>query len=102
MKDLIVGRFMLGFGFYMTLVVVASFAFHVISTRVRAPRHLYTLFGPTLALFTHMGFFLFAQQSFLLIPWLLLGAASPRFRKVSCLGFTLCWLGIGWYMHTLF
>lgn len=102
--DLILGRFLVAILLYMTLAIVASFVFYwVIARPVRVwpPRYVYSVFGPALALHTHMSIFLFAQQSLVLMPWLLLGAASPRLMKVAGMGFTLCWLGIGWYMHRL-
>ena len=97
-------RSIVAVGAYLTLVVVASFVFSWMTLgagRGLAPRYSYALCGPALALFTHMGYGLFAAQSLLLLPWLLAGATDRRFLKMSLVGFTVCWLGIGWYMHEL-
>lgn len=64
--------------------------------------YLYALFGPALALFTHMGYFLFVLQSGLLLPWLLLGAIRVQRMRLSAAVFVIGWLAIGWYMHELF
>lgn len=98
-------RSIVAVGAYLTLVVVASFAFSWMALgggRGLAPRYSYALCGPALALFTHMSYGLFAAQSLLLLPWLLAGAADARLLKVLLVGFVACWLGIGWYMHNLF
>ncbi len=89
----------------MALVVTAAFAFSWMSSGVASgvpPRYVYALCGPSLALFTHMGYPLFVKQSLLLVPWLLCGVIEPRLLRVCLLGFAFCWLGIGWYMHNLF
>jgi hypothetical protein len=104
MKGPILGRFLVGILLCIALVVVASVVFGLVNSRpvrVWPPRYVYSVFGPALALHTPMSVFLFAQQSLLLMPWLLLGAAYPRFMKVSLTGAILTWLGIGWYMHKL-
>lgn len=60
------------------------------------------LFGPALSLFAHMGYVLFALQSALLRPWLLLGAVRAQARRFSVMAFAVCWLDTGWYMHDPF
>jgi hypothetical protein len=92
-------------GLYVGLVVVASFAFYHLRQGVpegSPVRYIYAFCGPALSLFTHMSYFLFALQSALLLPWLLLGAVRAQARVFSAIGFIFSWLGIGWYMHDLF
>jgi hypothetical protein len=92
-------------GLYAGFVVMAGLAFSFMRQDVSATpptRHLHALFGPALSLFTHMGYFLFALQSALLLPWLLLGAVRVQARKLSLMAFVVCWLMTGWYMHDLF
>jgi hypothetical protein len=98
-------RVALAFGIYIALVVIASVGFYWMRQGIAEDspvRYAYALYGPALALFTHMGYFLFGMQSLLLIPWLLLGALWAQARNLSVIGFLLCWLGIGWYMYDLF
>jgi hypothetical protein len=104
-KGSMLSRSMWAMGAYVILVVAAGFAFYWMQRGVAHGlplRYAYAVCGPSLALFTHMSYGLFAKQSLLLVPWLLCGAAEPRVVKVCLIGFTLCWLGIGWYMHDLF
>ena len=92
-------------GLYVALVVISGVVFYWIRQGVVEGSHVryaYALCGPALALFTHMSYFLFGLQSLLLIPWLLLGAVRPQARRLAVIGFSLSWLGIGWYMHDLF
>jgi len=98
-------RVVLAFSLYALLNVVSGFLFQWLRTDTPAgisTKYLYSLSGPTLSLFTHMSYFLFALQSLLLIPFLLLGAIQPRARYLCALAFSLIWLGIGWYMQDLF
>lgn len=98
-------RIALAVGLYLSLVIVASLSFYWVRQGIAdgSPvRYAYVLFGSALSLFTHMSYFLFALQSLLLLPWLLLGALRPQARNISIIGFGLCWLGIGWYMYDLF
>lgn len=98
-------RLLLAIGLYVGLVVAASVAFSFARQGVAegsSARYLYALFGPALSLFTHMGYFLFAMQSLLLLPWLLLGTVRVDARKLSIAAFVVCWLGVGYYMHDLF
>jgi hypothetical protein len=92
MKGSILWRTILAIASYATLVTLAGFAFYFMrlgAERGLAPRYAYALCGPSLALFTHMSVVLFAQQSLLLIQWLLFGAAYPRFIKPLFVGFAL-------------
>lgn len=98
-------RVALAFGIYAALVLIAGIVFYWMRQGLSddSPvRYAYVLCGPALALFTHMGYFLFGTQSLLLIPWLMLGALRARVRNLSIIVFGLTWLGIGWYMYDLF
>ena len=50
-------------------------------------RYAYALSGTALALYTHMGYFLFVQQTLLLAPWLFVGALYPPARTMCVIGF---------------
>lgn len=98
-------RVTVAIGLYVGLVLIASVAFYYLRQGVpegSPVRYIYALCGSALSLFTHMSYFLFALQSALLLPWLLLGAMRARARMLSAIGFIFSWLGIGWYMHDLF
>jgi hypothetical protein len=98
-------KVLVAIGLYAGLVVIAGVAFSFVRQGVlegSPTRYLYALFGPALSLFTHMSYFLFALQSALLLPWLLLGAVRVQAQKWTTIAFIICWLGIGWYMHDLF
>lgn len=98
-------RIAFAFGIYAALVLIAGIAFYWMRQGVPEDsqvRYVYVLCGPALALFTHMGYFLFGTQSLLLIPWLMLGALRARVRNLSIIVFSLTWLSIGWYMYDLF
>lgn len=98
-------RLLLAIGLYVGLVVAAGVAFSFVRQDIAegsSARYIYALFGPALSLFTHMGYFLFALQSLLLLPWLLLGVIRVDARKLAISAFVVCWLGIGYYMHDLF
>lgn len=91
--------------FYLMLIATAGVGFwwaRPLVERHDLSRLVYIVFGPALALFTHMGYFLCGLQSLILVPWLLLHALRPQARMRAVLGFVACWLAIGWYMHDLF
>lgn len=92
-------------GVYAGLVVMAGLTFSFARQGMpegSTTRHFHALFGPALSLLTHMGYVLFALQSALLRPWLLLGAVRAQARRFSVMAFAVCWLDTGWYMHDLF
>lgn len=92
-------------GLYLGLALISGVAFYYLRQGVpegSPVRYIYALCGPALSLFTHMSYFLFALQSALLLPWLLLGAMQARATMLSAMGFIVSWLGIGWYMYDLF
>ena len=98
-------RVLLALGLYALLVVVSGVIFQWIrvgNDSNYSTRYFYSLGGSTLSVFTNMSYYLFALQSMLLIPWLLLGALYPRAIKLSVFAFFFTWLCIGWYMHHLF
>jgi len=88
---------------YALIVAAAALAFQSTREPVSSGPHLfYIIFGPALSLFTHMSYILFAYQTLLLMPWLLLSIVGPRAKRIAILGFYITWIGIGWYMHELF
>lgn len=91
----------------MGLYIVAAVAAATIFQSTRAPAssgpHLYYMvYGPALALFTHMSYALFALQTLLLVPWVLWSLLRPRTRGMAIVGLAITWLGIGWHLHDLF
>jgi len=97
----------LGFalGLYLALVFAAALAFSWMRRGVDPQstfRYAYALFGPALSLFTHMSYQLFALQSLLLVPWIILGVQQSKWRRLAATGFWMCWIGIGCYMYDLF
>lgn len=99
------GRLLIATGIYFVLVVIASILFYWMRQGVAegSPvRFAYALCGPALSLFTHMSYFLFAMQSLIVLPWLLLGFTFPAMRWIAGIGFVTSWLAIGWYMYDLF
>ena len=98
-------RVWLAMGLYVVAVIVATAVFYWLKQGVgpASPvRYAYALCGPALSLFTHMSYLLFAEQSLVLLPWLLFGALRPQAAKISTAGFALCWLAVGWYTHDVF
>jgi len=98
-------RVAVAFLLYAALVTIGGVLFTYL--RVDTPgrssmQYAYSLGGPALSLFTHMSYILFALQSLLFIPWLLLGALKKNAMRLAIAGFGICWIGVGWYMHDLF
>jgi preprotein translocase subunit Sec61beta len=60
------------------------------------------LFGPVLALPTHMSIFLFLPLCVPLIVLLCTGALYPQARTIVAIGFIVTWLVMGWYLRILF
>lgn len=63
---------------------------------------LLALFGPVLALFTHMSILLFVPLCVPLIALICVGALYPQSRPVVSIGFAATWFASGWYLHGLF
>jgi hypothetical protein len=61
-----------------------------------------TVFGPVLALFTHMSFLLFLPLSVPIVALLCIGVLYPQTRVATAIGFIATWLAIGWFMKDLF
>jgi hypothetical protein len=92
-------------GTYVVLVTVSAMIFYWLRQSIdrASPMHyLYALCGPSLSLFTHMGYLLFGLQSLFLLPWLVLRAVWPQTLKIAVPFFVACWLCVGWWMHDLF
>ncbi len=89
-------------GTYAALVITAAMIFQSTREATSSGPHLhYMIYGPALALFTHMSYVLFALLSILLLPWLWWGLRASA-RRIASTGFCVTWLGIGWYLHDLF
>jgi hypothetical protein len=87
---------------YLVLVAVAAAAFQFTRESSSGVHLHYVIYGPALALFTHMSYALFALQTLFVVPWLLWYAANSRYRGAAILGFCATWIAIGWYMYKLF
>lgn len=105
MKTSMQQRVVVSLAAYFALVVIAAVSFGAMRQGVEASELVhasYSLCGPSLSLFTHMSYFLFALQSLLLLPWIGLYVLVPKYWHVAVFGFGVTWLGIGWYMRDLF
>ena len=60
------------------------------------------LFGPVLALFTHMSLLLFVPICIPLVGALIVGATKPNLRTVSFVAFAVIWLALGWWLKEFF
>lgn len=60
------------------------------------------LWGPTLALATHMGIALFIPLSIPLVALIFLGVTYKNARLFAAIAFALTWLALGWYLYDLF
>lgn len=60
------------------------------------------LFGPVLALPTHMSIFLFLPLCVPLVALLCTGVLYPQTRTIVAIGFVATWLLMGWYLRILF
>lgn len=67
-----------------------------------AIKPLLILWGPTLALATHMGVALFVPLSIPLVALIFLGATYKNTRPLTVIAFALTWLSLGWYLYDLF
>ncbi|MEO8017119.1 MAG: hypothetical protein ABI769_04850 [Pseudomonadota bacterium] len=65
-------------------------------------RFLLALAGPSLSLRTHMSYVLYGLQSLILIPLMIIGVLSTRFRTLAWVAFAIAWLLVGWRMYALF
>ena len=63
---------------------------------------LLTLFGPVLALFTHMSLLLFVPICIPLVAVLFAGALKPNLWGVNAVAFGAIWLALGWWLQELF
>lgn len=63
---------------------------------------LLALFGPVLALPTHMSILLFLPLCVPLVALLCTGVLYPQTRIVVAIGFIATWLVTGWYLKDLF
>lgn len=63
---------------------------------------LLVLFGPVLALFTHMSFLLFVPICIPLVGVIVAAAMNQNFRGASAFAFVVIWLALGWWLYDLF
>lgn len=90
---------------YFALVAMAAAAYGGISTKISDgvfPKATIIVFGPALALFTHMSVFLFAPLSVPLLAFCLISALYPQTRLAMAMAFAATWLSFGWFLHDLF
>jgi hypothetical protein len=90
---------------YALLTALIALLYSEISAQIHQidqARFLLALFGPVLALFTHMSILLFLPLSIPFVALILIGAVFMEARKVSVIAFSISWLSIGWYLAGLF
>ena len=98
-------RLPIAIGIYVLIVVIAALGFTLMRGNLRGGAdsgYAFSIFGPALSLFTHMSYFLFAIQTLILLPSILVGVFIPKSIKLAISAFAITWIGIGWYMHDLF
>lgn len=96
-------RLVAALALYVLIVIISATVFQQVREPVvTGPHGYYIIFGPSLSLFTHMSYFLFALQSLFVIPWLIWCTINPEAKIIAISCFCVAWLGIGWYMHDLF
>lgn len=64
--------------------------------------HIYLISGPSLGLFTHLGYFLYGFLSFFTFPWLALSFLKPEKKRQFLTVFLAVWLCTGWMLAGLF
>jgi hypothetical protein len=60
------------------------------------------LFGPVLALFTHVSYLLFIPLAIPVVVLLCIAVTYPQARTFAAVGLVGTWLAIGWYLRDLF
>ena len=100
-------RIYIALAIYIALTVLSILGFNFVQQGIYAEpvtegKYIYIIFGPALALFTHMSFVLFFILSILVFPLLFIAVVWSQFRLIFIILFLLSWFGIGWYMYDLF
>lgn len=87
----------------LTVAMAATYSAFGTSIAALAPGNaLLAVFGPVLALFTHMSVFLFFPLATPLAVLLILAVKIEQARAIALLGFAAAWLAMGWYLRSLF
>lgn len=87
------------------LVIACTYLYSAVGASlgsIGSNKALLALFGPVLALFTHMSIFLFSPLSLPLVALLAIGTVYEKTRVATALGFLSSWLAMGWYLRGLF
>ena len=96
-------RVLLAFVSYLFLTVIVafihSFAVDAIPSNAKG---LLALFGPVLALGTHMSVFLWIPLSIPLVALAVIGAIHAKTQWMTAGAFVISWLSMGWYLKDLF
>ncbi len=90
---------------YLVVAFAASIAFGLARQYLlsgHANRYVFIAFGPAVSMHTHMGLPLFLLQSALLIPFVVVGVASRKYRVPALLATLAVWGYIGWRMAVVF
>lgn len=61
-----------------------------------------SVFGPVLALFTHLSFILFLPLAAPVVALICVAVVYPSVRMFAIIGVVGVWLSIGWFLHDLF
>jgi len=97
----------LALAIYIALTVISIFGFNYVQQEIYAGsvdggKYIYIIFGPALALFTHMSYILYFILSIFVFPLLLIAVIWDQIRLLFIFLFLLSWFGIGWYLYDLF
>lgn len=91
--------------FYTILVLASIYSFEWFRQSVELglmPKPIYSLLGPSLALFTHMSILLFVPLTAIIFGALFLWVFKPKLKWISLIFFVILWLATGWWMYDLF
>jgi hypothetical protein len=92
-----------GFAVFVAVVVLLTLLYGQIGTSLgEHTKWALILFGPVLALFTHMSFLLFIPLCVPLVALLWVGLVHQKARVTALIGFSCTWLALGWWLHSLF
>jgi chromate transport protein ChrA len=90
---------------FTAVVISAAMLYNLVGrSLVEQPSHkwMLILFGPVLALPTHMSILLFLPLCVPLVALLCIGALYSQTRTAVAVGFLTTWLVMGWYLKGLF
>jgi hypothetical protein len=99
-------RILLALVAYFSLCVIAAFVYPALRELIPKDSSIrptvFAIAGPSLSLFTHMSYALFAVQTPFVAVWLVCAAVSKKRPILFVLAFMGSWLAVGYFMSHLF